>query len=115
MEGTIDQQRELVERILKDVDLPEPPRVVRIAYRLRQDWTEHDAVYVWLMLADDTPRKHWAIKGYTGPIMERVCAALREGGVDRLCYVSFRSDHEQDEAARDDPPDGMFRRDLTAT
>lgn len=86
---------------------PPAPRVVGTPYRLGVDSTGHDAIWVWVVLDDATPKeqlRHASLE----PIAEAVRAAIREPlrGVapiqpELIPYVRFRLKSEQDEADRE--------------
>ena len=81
---------------------PASPKVVDFRIRLGTDWVGDDAVFVWVILDDRTPKSklhHANFKPIGEQVRVAVTKAIREGTearVDPMAYVYFRLKSEQD-------------------
>lgn len=105
--GDVIQFEDAVRVVLEKVampwikQLPNGPTVKDIRWRLGEDSRGNDAVWVWVILADETPPedlRHLKFQPFADSVRHLVKRALREGtqfSFDLLPYVSFRLENEQ--------------------
>lgn len=84
---------------------PPKPRVVELRHRIGQDATGESAVWVWVVLADDTPKTmpHSSFAPIAEQIRAAIAEALKSGTqfqIDLVPYVRFRLKSEQEEIDR---------------
>jgi hypothetical protein len=73
---------------VKNLKLPDRPKVVDIKFNDYQDWTGDDSLEVWAILDDATREEDLAYPGL-GQIQDAIWDALRDAGETRLPYVHF--------------------------
>lgn len=84
------------------VHFPPKPRVVGFRHRLGRDATGEPAVWVWVILANDTPNSlpHSSLAPLAEQIRSAIQGALKHGTqfqIEVVPYVRFRLKSEQDE------------------
>lgn len=77
-------------------NFPASPRVNRFEVQEGFDSTGDPALYIWVLLRDDTPPDEQT-SDKVRPIKERIVRALREAGESRWPYVRFRTEAEYQE------------------
>lgn len=70
------------------------PDVVRIRFRVAQDWSEQPAIYFRVVLADDASRGD-RLAEVTGRVRARLFDELGLESLDHIPYFRFRSQSEQ--------------------
>ncbi len=85
---------------------PASPKVVDLRTRLGTDWVGDDAVWVWAIIDNATPKSklhHANFRPIAELLEAAIKSAVREGTqpqVDPMVYVRFRLKSEQDEIDR---------------
>jgi hypothetical protein len=94
----VDDKEQMLTKILslESLRLPKTPRVVEIRHKLGRDWSGDEAVWIWLILDDETRAKDWDFRRLK-PLIERVEEAVARSPLEVWPYVAVRSKSEQDE------------------
>lgn len=79
---------------LKRLKLPKTPPIVELRYEVGVDWSGDDAVWIWTIVDDATPRGEWTYVKLK-PVYERIREAVRSTGLEILPYVRVRTRAEQ--------------------
>ncbi|MBI1849464.1 MAG: hypothetical protein HYR85_03865 [Planctomycetes bacterium] len=80
---------------LKRLKLPKTPPIVELRYEVGVDWSGDDAVWIWTIVDDSTPKKDWTFAKLT-PVYEKIREAVRGTGLEIIPYVRVRSRSGQD-------------------
>ena len=78
------------------LDLPDSPRVVRIELEEGFDSTGDPALYIWVLLADDTPDEEQTWQKVR-EIRRIIRETLHDAQEERWPYVRFRTESEHRE------------------
>ena len=90
---------ELLERLRNEGRFPAKPKIRRFEVEADYDHTGDPALFIWVLLEDDTPEEEqrWAdVK----PIEETIREAVFASGDPRWPYVRFRTEAEHLELTR---------------
>ncbi len=96
---------ELVDAALRDASrlFPPRPRVVGLHRELGQDSLGRDAVFVWALLANETPQEELAperVQPVITAIHDAIWQKLGEAGLELRPYVNFRRQAEHEKLVR---------------
>ena len=78
---------------LDRLNLPSRPRVRRIVWRDYRDWSGEEALRIWALLDDRTPKRDRA-REHIDPIDRILREALRRIGEERFPYITYWTEAE---------------------